>query len=79
MADDNGNGNGNGVAPSVEEFPVNSTCIASLSYDSEAGVAFYTFVNGGGQYQTPMSRGEVEQWANAESPGSYFNANVKGR
>ena len=75
MADD---GNGNGESGGTKSYPVTSSAIARLEYDSGTGEANVTFQDGR-SYSIPMPQIEVERWANADSVGGYFNANVRGK
>jgi hypothetical protein len=62
----------------LQNYFISSSAIARLDYDDEEGIAYVTFTDGR-SYQIPMPQIEVERWANAESPGGYFNANVRGK
>jgi hypothetical protein len=62
------------------EMKADSECIASLAYDNEEGMCYFTFVNGPNkQYSAPISRQQATAWAYSDSPGEYFNENIKGR
>lgn len=82
MADDDGNGNGNGGSDDEEQLTLKaqSDCIASLSYSKSQGVAIFTFVRGPNKkYTAPISRQQATAWAYSDSPGEYFNENIKGK
>lgn len=51
-----------------------STCFASLSYSD--GVAVAEFARGG-TYTYPMELDEFLEWAQADSLGEYFNAEIR--
>ena len=72
MADDDDDSSG------LTSWSVKSECIATLSYDKERGEAVYTFHRGPKEYRTPMSIQQATAWAHSESPGDYFNSNIKG-
>ena len=63
----------------LENYPIQSSCIARLEYDPDPGEASYRFWKGGGSYVTPMPHHEVDRWANAKSVGRYFNRHVRGK
>lgn len=61
-----------------ENFPVASSAIARLDYDDETQECFFTFQDGR-SYTAIIPPIEVHRWANAESVGGYFNANIRGK
>jgi hypothetical protein len=62
----------------MESIEVKGSAIAYLAYDSETGEVAISF-NRGGSYQFEMPEIEVHRMASADSPGAYWNANVKGK
>jgi KTSC domain len=65
---------------SDESLPVASNAIARLEYDSDTQELTVTFARDGSQYTIAgISEIEAYRWANARSPGKYFNAYVRGR
>lgn len=58
--------------------PLDSTMLAAFEYDREMGVLRVRFKNGAVYgYRVPA---EIAQGlADADSPGQYFNAHIKGR
>jgi hypothetical protein len=76
--DDNGNGDGgSGTQPLQMKAP--SECIASLAYNNDEGMVYFTFVRGNKEYSAPISRQQATAWALSDSPGEYFNENIKGK
>jgi hypothetical protein len=69
---------GTGEEVTHQTYPIASSAIAYLAYDDEAGEAYVSFQKGG-SYTITMPQIEVERWAAADSPGGYWNANVKGK
>jgi hypothetical protein len=61
-----------------ESIPVASTAIASLQYNTDTGEVAISFARGG-SYVFAMPEIEVHRMADAQSPGGYWNANVKGK
>jgi hypothetical protein len=61
-----------------ESIAVNSTAISRLAYDSETGEVQIVFARGG-SYTFEMPEVEVRRMAASDSPGSYWNSNVKGK
>jgi hypothetical protein len=79
MADDGSNGNGNGGDGNITTWDIASSAISSLSYDNSAGEAIFTFTRGPNkQYRVPISLQQATAWAHSDSPGEYFNENIKG-
>jgi hypothetical protein len=63
-----------------ENIPVTSSAIARIEYDKDNSVAQVSFQKGGRSYLLPgIEEDEVLNWASNESPGRYWNSNVKGR
>jgi hypothetical protein len=60
-----------------ESLGVNSSAIAYMAYDAETEELTFTF-NRGGTYTITIPEIEVHRWANADSPGLYFNMFIKG-
>jgi KTSC domain len=67
------------MAREAIEMKAPSECIASLAYDADEGLVYFTFVRGVKEYSAPMSRQQVTAWAYSDSPGVYFNENIKGK
>lgn len=67
------------MAREALELKAASECIATLAYDNDEGLAYFTFVRGTKEYSAPISRQQATAWAYSDSPGEYFNANIKGK
>lgn len=61
-----------------ESIPVISSAIAYMAYDSDTQELSFAF-HRGGTYNMTIPEIEVYRWANADSPGAYFNLNIKGK
>ena len=59
-------------------YPVASTAIARLDYDDEENICYLTFMDGSSYELNGISEIEVARWAASDSPGRYFNANIRG-
>lgn len=80
MADDDNGDEGEGEGLTELTLKAPSECIASLSYNNETGEVHFTFVRGPNKvYTAPMSRQQATAWAYSDSPGEYFNENIKGK
>jgi hypothetical protein len=62
-----------------ENIPVTSTCFARLEYNDDDKTAALTFQKGGRYLLQGIDRIEVERMASSDSPGGYWNSNVKGQ
>lgn len=66
-----------------ESLEVKSTAISRMEYDSDTQELVVTFARGGSTGGSYVISGipeiEVQRWIASESPGRYFNANVKGK
>jgi hypothetical protein len=63
----------------MERSPVISSVIRAIGYDSDSQTLEVEF-NYGAVYQySSVPQGEHEGMMNADSKGTYFNANIKGR
>lgn len=79
MADDDDDANGDGEeSEGTTTWDIKSEAIASLAYDNRRGVAIFTFHKGGKTYTAPISIQQATAWAHSDSPGEYFNENIKG-
>jgi KTSC domain-containing protein len=68
------------VARSDESLPVVSAAISRIEYNRETQELTFTTARDGVQYTiSGISEIEAHRWANAESPGAYFNRHVRGR
>ena len=61
-------------APKVLVGP-ESSCFDDLRWSG--GTVFATFTKDGSQYTYDMSRAEAKEWFSDDSPGGYFNAEVR--
>lgn len=62
----------------VTTYPMRSTAIASVTYDSDAETLTVDFVNGRSYDHDGVSAEEVERFVNASSPGRHYNDYIKG-
>ena len=62
------------------EVPVESSCIASLSYSQRTTRCTMTFTDGS-VYTTrhPMRLIDFQEWVNAPSKGGHFNSKIRSR
>ena len=56
---------------------LNSSALASATYDDETQDLSITFVNGGTYDYHNVSPGDFEALVGASSPGRYWHANIK--
>lgn len=61
-----------------QNYPVVSSAISRIDYDDETGTCYFTMKDGKG-YSINIPEIEVARWVNAESPGGYFNLNIRGK
>lgn len=69
LADDTGNAT----------FPIRSTCVAQLLYNIESGDTLVTLTDGSEWPYHQISMINFLRFLNAASPGSFYNAEVRGR
>jgi len=63
----------------MERTPVSSSNICSVGYESDSQILEVEF-NTGALYQySNVPQSEFEAMMNADSKGTYFNANIKSR
>jgi KTSC domain-containing protein len=68
------------ITRSDEALPTASNAISRLEYDRDTQTMIATFARDGTQIIIPgMSEIEAHRWANAESPGRYFNSFIRGK
>jgi len=62
-------------------YNVNSSAITRVEYDADSETAYITFAKApSGPYTLEgVSEIEIERLVNAESPGAYWNANMRGK
>lgn len=64
----------------MQSLNIASSAIAYAAYDEETQELQITFHRGGGSYMLQgVPQIEADRLANADSPGAYWNANMKGR
>lgn len=63
----------------MERTAVTSSNIQSVGYDPATETLEVEFIHGGIYHYTGVQSGELEGLMSAESHGTYFNANIKGR
>ena len=56
-----------------------SAALVRIDYDDESEECHITFKDGRSYTLQGIPQIEVERWANADSIGGYWNANLKGR
>lgn len=62
-----------------KELQVQTSCFTQLAYDEDTEELMMQFAKGGVYTIPKISKGEVEQWIQAESVGGYFNDHIRGR
>ena len=63
----------------TQSYTPASTAIARLDYDDEENVLYLTFTDGKSYTLKDFPAIEFSRWKGADSAGSYFNANVRGK
>lgn len=63
----------------LQSIAVSSTAIARLEYDDEDQTATIVFKDGRGYQLSGVPAIEIDRLANSDSPGRYWNLNMKGR
>ena len=63
----------------MESLDITSSAIAYAAYDEETQELQLTFNRGGSYILQGVPQIEVDRLVNADSPGGYWNANMKGR
>lgn len=64
---------------SMEWQPVTSSFIEALAHDPEQSVTHVKMRNGREYSYSGVSRDEHDDFQNAESVGTHYNAHIKGR
>jgi len=64
----------------LKSYPVSSSAIARIEYDDEEEICYVSFNKPpyGPYTLSNFPQIEVERWVESESPGAYWNANLKG-
>lgn len=63
----------------MDRTPVSSSNISAIGYDEDSQVLEVEFINGGVYSYSGVPSGEYDGFANADSKGKYFHANIKDR
>jgi hypothetical protein len=63
----------------MERTPVTSSNISSIGYDADSQILEIEFNNGSVYEYSGVPEGEHAGLMNADSKGTYFNANIKKR
>jgi hypothetical protein len=62
-----------------QSYEVDSSAIAALQYDPETQYMSITFSDGRSYVCINVPEVEVERLVNSDSPGAYWNANMRGK